>query len=145
MPRQVSGTGCQALPFQRRIGGEPTAQARPDDRTETPASPPQPGIGTTCPEVPSQCSASISPLVLEPTAQALPADEALTASRKSPSGAGGVGLGVRLHRAPFQCRITVSPELDVRPMAQAFLAEMAVTPARKEVCPARAGVATRRH
>ncbi len=65
-----------------------------------------------------------------PTAQALSGDEALTASRKSPSGAGGFGLGVRLHRAPFQCRITVWPVTELSmalPTAQAFVAEVAAT------------------
>src|SRR5215831_7463826 len=132
-----SGMDCQEVPFHCKITGmrlpkEPTAQPRPDGRIETAASTAQPGAGTARREVPFQCSVRDGPAVLVPTAQALSADEALTASRASPSGAGGFGLGVRLHRAPFQCRITVrtvtvAGTKDV-PAAQAFLADVAATP-----------------
>src|SRR5215472_13677655 len=101
---QVSGTRCQAVPFQRTIGGEPTAQARPDGRTETPDRLSQPGIGTTLQEFPSQCSARISPVVVDPTAQAFFAEIAATPPRAYVCPA-MAGVAARLHRLPSQCQI----------------------------------------
>src|SRR5215831_17258164 len=132
-----SGMDCQEVPFHSKITGmrlpkEPTAQPRPDGRIDTPARSAQPGADTARHEVPVQCSVRDGPALLLPTAQALSAEEALTARRASPSGEGGFGLGMRLHRAPFQCSITVRTVTVAGtkevPTAQAFLAEVAATP-----------------
>src|SRR5690348_3577353 len=66
-----------------------------------------------------------------PTAQALLAEVAATASRSLVEP--GAGLGTRVHLVPFQYRIRVLWVVPVaeRPTAQALLAEVATTPVRE--------------
>jgi hypothetical protein len=49
----------------------------------------------------------------------------------------GSGLLTRLHRVPFQCRISVLPR--ARPTAQALRAEVAATPSSTDDLPAGTG------
>src|SRR3984957_17240194 len=68
--------------------------------------------------------------VVAPTAHALRADRAVTPSRKSPVFLAGCGFGLatRFQLWPFQCRISVLPELVLpSPTTQALLAEVAAT------------------
>ena len=92
-----------------------------------PAPGPEAGVATCFQDFPFQCSARVVSAVL-PTAQALPADDALTAARELKWL--GFGLGTRFQLRPFQCRMTVllAP---VNPTAQVLLAEVAATPSSR--------------
>jgi hypothetical protein len=110
----------------------PTAQTLPPDDTATPLKklarpcpPSRLGLGICRHVFPFQCRIKVSPLPLlvEPTAQALVGEVAVTPERVP------AVLGICRHVFPFQCRINVSP-LFVEPTAQALVGEVAVTPER---------------
>src|SRR5262249_58219913 len=86
---------------------------------------------TTCFQVcPFQCITKALSAEL-PTAQALSADDVLTASRDLEGRSRCIfGLRAHVHLRPFQCRITALLE-PVDPTAQTFLAAVAATPKRR--------------
>src|SRR5215470_13101115 len=117
----------------------PTAQPRPADEIETPASVPVLiGVGTDRHLPPVKCRViglPSNPLKPPPTAQVLRPEDAPTPRRPFPSPPGkGFGLFTRIHLLPFQCKITVVVERlrsVVKPTAQALLVERAATPVRR--------------
>src|SRR5215469_16622384 len=120
------GLYFQAVPFQCNISVtrdsvKPTAQARFDRGTKpTPCRMfPWPGCGVmTCFQVrPFQCTARSWPPGTVPTAQALSADDALTATSPPKR---IFGVRAQVHRRPFQCSITILDPGFVPPTAHTF-------------------------
>lgn len=122
------GTYFHAAPFHRSVTlkpgpdpqlASPTVQAPPAEVTATAprysASPwlaPGSGLGTRIHAVPFHRSISVlslEPKIVEPTAQALPAELAATPSRVASDP--GLGLDIRFHAAPFHRSISVLPLL----------------------------------
>jgi hypothetical protein len=129
-------TCAHRVPFHRTTVPVPDTAQASDAESALTASKAFPGAGTRSQVEPFQCRARLSlPLGVSnaPTAHASEADTALTPDRTVPMVPPGLGLATRLQPVPLQRNIIVcgKPAAVVKPTAQAFDADVALTLSRK--------------